>query len=148
MKIKQTKNVDLIRSIVTNPILWKQAGHDGDPIFYTPYLGNIWLIGQKDNKNVGLLELKQITAITYEAHIRILPEFQGTGESVEFAQNVRKFIKNSCKNIHNLVCHVPMECKYVINFLSRLNLKVNGLIRNGIIYNNTLQDLIIFQLEV
>ena len=148
MIISETKNVNLIKLIVTDPTLWLLEGGEGqDPKSYKPYLGHIWLKIIHNRDIIGLLELREFTKITYEGHIYILPQYHASGLALEAGVALIGYIRKLNK-IKNIITTVPTSCDHVLNFLKKLGFSVNGIIQNGIIYNGKYQDLIMQQLEV
>ena len=148
IEVKPTRNIELIRSIVTNPILFDLEGGRGlDPVLYSPYLGNLWLSIKKDSEIIGLCEFRKFTTITYESHIYILPEYHGTGIPLECSKYLLDYLRDNT-GIRNIITTVPESCVHVTNFLDKIGFKQCGYIINGIIYNDKEENLIVSQLEV
>lgn len=147
VNISQTENIDLIKSIVTNERLWEMAGYTGNKEEFKPNLNNIWLV-IKDNETIaGLVELREYTRITFDGHIYIKPSFQNRKLAPLAVLKTIQYLKQNTP-IHNVVIPVPMTCIYVMKFLDKCPTKVVGMIENGIIHNNILQDLILYQIKI
>ena len=148
MIIHKTTNLKQINSIITRHVLWTLHGHTEDPEEYEiPQDGTEWLVAYEDDVTIGLMEIKAFTRITCNAHIHILPEFHKTGKSLEVIDATRQYLKEHTEYI-NAITTVPIRCEHVIKLMEKAGFVVQGLIKDGIVYNNILQDLILYQLKV
>ena len=149
MNITEIHDSNIIKRIVTNPLLFKLHGFAGFVEDYEPNLHNddIWLHIIQDDKDIGLVQLEPITAITANSHVYILPEHHGSGIALEAVREVREYIKEKLR-FKKIICTVPFDCGHVVKFNNKVGFTPCGLIHNGVIYNNRLQDLIIFEIEV
>lgn len=144
--IKETKDKKLITDIVTVPELYNLAGNYGNIKKYKPDMRKLWLEIKINGKTAGLGVFKEVTKITYDSHIYVLPEYQKKGLTPEIARELQKYL--SFKGVKTLIATVPMECSHIFKLMEKTNFKVTGMIPNGIIYNYKLQDLIIFSANI
>lgn len=144
MKVSETKNKHLIKEIVTNPTLFKMLGYSGNPEDFRPNLNDMWIYISEDNKAVGLFHVKEFTRVTAECHAYILPEFHGSGKSIEAATKAIEYLKTNSE-YRVLMTMVPMACEHVFKFLKRIDFKPCGLIKNSIVYNDQLQDMVLLE---
>ena len=147
VNISPTFDVATIKNIVTHPKLYNLAGHCGDPADYVPDLNNLWLLVKSNNEVAGLIGLSEFTKITAVGHIYILPEYQTTGLSEAAVYKAAEILKENTY-IRQIIIPVPTECRHVHLFMQRIKAQKSGIIKNGIIYNNNLQDLILYQYEL
>lgn len=148
INIIPTNSDNLVKKIITNDKLWILAGYSGKKEEFMPNMDNLWLEIQQNTVITGLFELRRFNTITFEIHPYVLPEHQHTGLSLDALNKLQEFLKENYKEIKNLISYVPISCTHSIKFLEKTNSKISGLIKNGIIYNNQLQDLLLYQLEV
>jgi RimJ/RimL family protein N-acetyltransferase len=79
-------------------------------------------------------------------HIHILDKHQAKGYVFKGWEVLHTLLKDS--NINTIVGSVPIENENMMKVVMKTNFKCCGTIPNGIIYNNKLQDLVLFSLEV
>ncbi len=141
----ETNNKEEIERIVKNPIISKLLSLSDS---YEPDFNNekFYLI-HKESLVIGITTLKKFSNITYDAHLILLPEYHGRGLATKVGYKFFKFVKKNTI-INNLITSVPLEAKHGHKYMERLEFKVIGLIKNGIVYNNKIQDLILYQKEV
>jgi RimJ/RimL family protein N-acetyltransferase len=148
IKINITEDKQLIKSVITNEILWDLHGYNGDKELFEPIMDRIWLKIEANTVLAGLFELKKFNNVVWESHIFILPPYQGTGISIKAIKEAKKFIKDNYHNIHKILLTVPASCEHVLKMLQKTEFKVCGAIKEGLIYHNQLQDLILFELTI
>jgi hypothetical protein len=148
IKINITEDKQLIKSVITNEILWGLHGYDGDKELFEPIMDRIWLKIEDNTTIAGLFELKKFNNVIYEAHIYMLPHTFRTGLSIKAIIKAKEFIKETYKNIHKILLTVPSSCEHVLKMLQKTEFKVCGAIKEGLIYHNQLQDLILFELTI
>lgn len=142
-----TKDESLIKSIVTDPVLWKLHGRTGEIDSYTIPEKDLWLLIKNDNDVIGLMQFTLFTYITAIAHIYILPVYHGMGMSELAIEAVKEFLKE-IPDLRNIVCDVPRECNHVTKLLYKVGFQFTGLIEDGVRYNNKIQDILLFQLKL
>lgn len=148
MIISKTEDKDLIKNFITNPILWEMAGYHGDPNQFTPNMDNLWLTALIANDFVCLMELRKFTSLIYDCHIYTLPEQMRKGIATEAVKQAIQWIKKNTQ-IKTLMLTVPFSCQHVIKFLAnKTDFKICGMLHKSIIYQNRLEDLILYELEV
>lgn len=137
-----------IKSIILNPILWSlhcrgqelPGTIDLEP--NTKYLGIIY------NKELaGMVSLEKFNNVTLAAHIYILPSYQKGKISLDAVEACKKYLKENT-DIYKVITTVPMDCEHVHKFLARTDFKINGNITKSVIYNNKLQDQILYSLQI
>ncbi len=137
-----------ISSIILQPKLWKMTYGQGCLVEEFEidktcnYLGVIY-----QNELAGMFQLKEFNKITVDAHIYILPKYQNGLLSLKAVKACKEYLQEN-SDIYKVITSVPYECHYVHKFLAKTEFKPCGLINNGIIYNNNLQDLILYQLTI
>lgn len=147
MIITETKNKQLIKEFITNPILWNITGYVGNSDEFIPDLNHQYLLATKDDKKVCLMELKKFTNLVSEAHIYTLPEEMRKGIGSEAVKVAIEWIKENTK-IKTIMLTVPLSCEHVIKFLTKTEFKVCGMLHKSIVYQNQLQDLVLYELGV
>jgi RimJ/RimL family protein N-acetyltransferase len=145
--ITETKDKELIKSIITNEHIWELAGYSGNKDEYEPDLTNTWLKIELDRVLVGIFKLRKFTEITVDGHIHILPEFRNKIIANDAIKESRKYLKEK-SNYKNVITTVPISCEHVMKLMDRVGFKVCGAIHNGIIYQDRLEDLIVYELTI
>lgn len=92
---------------------------------------------------IGLISFRELSKITTEVHIHVLPEShkKGYGKQAVYT-GMRWFSRtHACKT---LITYVPSNCFHVLKFMKDNDFTACGLIPEAIIYNNELVSLYIF----
>lgn len=147
MFISQTNNKELIKSIITNPVLWDLRDLDDHPNDLCIPENLLWLLATEDNKNLGLIELIPFTNNTMFGHIHLLPEYHSTGLATQFIKSAQQYLKEHTQ-INSVLTTVPVSCTHVIRLMKATNFIQLNTIPDGIIYKNKKQDLLLYQLKV
>ena len=111
-----------------------------------PLLSCRWLEIHNNNDLIGKIQLQPITKITFNIHLDIHKEHQKKGLANKIEQPLIEYCIKA--GIHSLICTIAEENKNMLKVMMKTKFKCAGLIKNGIIYNNKKQNLILFQLEV
>lgn len=147
ISVTENTNEELIKSIVTNNKLFELSGHTGSKYNYSPNMNNLWLKIDQDNTTIGFFELKEFTKICFDGHIYIAPEYWGKGLA---RQSIRKALEYLDKFtfIKTVLLSVPEKAIHVLKMLSKTDAKACGIISNAAIYQNKLQNIILFELKI
>lgn len=142
--VRPTGNLELIRGIITEPKLFALSyGQSVDSKnFEVEHNGFHYLHIKNGIKTVGCMQVRTLTRILLEAHIYILPEYWGTGISDRASEVGFEWAKS--QGYYQVFTDVPKECTHVIRLLKRVGWVQCGHIKDGIIFNNKLQDLKFF----
>lgn len=92
---------------------------------------------------IGFWAIKPVTKLVVEAHIFCLPKFSKT-DILKKAIKATSFYVLKNTSYKKVLCYVPNNCTHVIRLVSSLEFHLDGLIQDGIIYQNKLVDLLIF----
>lgn len=137
-----------IKSIILQPKLWQLTYGQGclveefelDPV--SKFLGVIY---QKEL--CGMFELKDFNKITLDAHIYIMPRYQNGLLSLKAVKAAKEYLKENTE-IYRVITTVPIECEHVHKFLKKTDFEINGLIPKSIIFNDKLQDTVLYSLQI
>lgn len=147
MYIEQTDNIDLIKSIITEPKLWALEYGQGMSILdFEVDKSFDYLLIKEEDKVLGMFQVRELTRILMDAHIYMLPEYWGKDYSVSAINTLREYFQHS--NYHKLMTDVPQCCSHVIRLLKKAGCKQCGYISDGVIYNNKLMGLLLFSLDI
>jgi hypothetical protein len=125
-----TKNIQVIKSVYD----------------LEPNLTHEWLLIIKDNNIVGMFEIQPLSKITGIVHLHIKEEFQKQGVAIEAMNALTEYLKPT--PIKQLIGSIAVKNKHIMSIVNKTKARCCGLISNGIIWNNELQDIALFQLEV
>lgn len=100
-------------------------------------------IYESDSTLLGLYTIRPFTKITVEAHIYILPEYQGIGKSLEIAESGKDWLRFSTQ-YQNIITTVPSNCLHSVKYVNHIGFQHSGTISQGIIYNDEVTDLLIY----
>ncbi len=131
MIIHQTTNVALIR---------QTSG-------FEPNMSNIWLIINFRSKAIGLFELQEVSKIASIVHMHIISGYQKQDLGLLAFKKLVEYLSLHSK-IKTLIGTIPAKNSHIMSIVNRTAAKCCGNIPNGIIFNNELQDLLLFNLEV
>ncbi len=147
IELKETQEVDVIKSIMTNPILFRLTnGKSANINDFQLDETFQYLVCKKEEEIVGLLQVKALTKVVLEVHIFLLPKYWGKKVSYEVADAGHKWVKE--QGYLKTFNRVPANCIHVLKFLQEINYKVCGMIEKGIIHNNCLVTLFLYEFEV
>ena len=114
---------------------------------YDTYTSSRYFLIKSDDFIVGIFELQAITKITETVHLYILPAFQKKGIAYSAFLELIEYLKQEQK-ILKLICTIPITNKNILSALRKTPFKACGVISHGIIWNEQIQDLLIFELTI
>lgn len=126
--------------LTTNEALIKSV-HPGVPNFQNEFYLII-----SDQKLLGIFEIQELTKITGILHMHLTPEYQGKGLGIQCFNELIKMLKGG--KYSHLMGTLPAENHRILSVANKTKARVCGCLTNAIIYDNKLQDLILFELEV
>lgn len=148
--ITPTKHYELIKKIVTTPILWEvENGQDTTLTSKTYRVDKTqdWLLIRKEDQVIGLFSVRGFTKIVAEVHSYILPHYWGTPVSKEAVHAGFKYLHDN--NLYlKVFTMVPEVCTHVIKHCQDIGWAECGSIKAGVIYNGRLQTLILFDKDL
>lgn len=103
--------------------------------------GYKFFIAYIDDKIAGMFHYKNITAITLEVHISILPEYHGTSQSLELGLAGFDYARDKLK-AHKLVSMVWSDNERCIKYCMKLGYTVFANLRNAVIHNNKYHNMV------
>lgn len=149
MQINLTQNKKIIKQVLTEPTLWKVMYGQGNELScFKPDMSFRYLLVEKDNKEIiGLFQIRELTKMLLECHSFILPKYWGTATSKEAIIEGFNWVRS---NTTYLKCFtdIPDDCKEVIKASEYLGWKKIGTIENGVIYNNKIQQLHLYEFSL
>lgn len=111
---------------------------------YIPNPTHSYLLIDKDDQLVGAYEIQEMSKILVNIHLHIIEGYQRLGIGLESYKELVKFMV-VFSPYKAMMCTVPKNNTAMINGLQRTKWKVSGCIRNSIIWDDVLTDLIIFE---
>ena len=148
MRCELSEDLDLIKSIITNPLLFRlTAGKsENSQGFKVDKSWKYLIFRLDDNTPVACVQIKELTKIVLEVHIFVLPKFWGNQISLEVVTAGHEWIKS--QGYRKTFTRVPANCVHILKFLNQINYKVCGMIENGIVHNNFLVTLFFYEHEL
>lgn len=107
----------------------------------------IWLEVTDSQKVIAVFQLQEFTKITGNIHLHILKENQGKGIAKTLFDPLITWIEHNTK-YQKLIATVPEHNIKMRAVIARLPFRITGIISNGIILDNKIQNLLIFELNV
>lgn len=148
MIISETKNRLLIKEILSDKKMFDRCAFPTTYDRVNPDLNNIWILIQDDNKeNIGLIELRKWTGISYEVHIMIKTKYQNSRTPLEASKAVIEYLRKNTV-IRKLIAFVPINYIHVIKHCFKLGFNVCGQMDNAVIIKEQYRKLIIFDLDL
>lgn len=95
---------------------------------------------------IGFFELQPITRVCNNLHMHIITEYQRQGLGLKALLSLLNYLKGT--KIKTLIATIPESNSSILSLVKKVKAKYCGIIENAIIENNTLENLLIFQLEV
>ncbi len=99
-----------------------------------------------ENDVVGLFEIQPLSKITGILHLHILEKHQKRGLAINAVNELINVLQNS--SYQQLIGTIPENNKHIMSIVNKTKAKCCGLIKDGIIWNDILTNLVLFQLEV
>lgn len=130
MIIKQTKDKDIIKHILTHKGIWEAVSGDGDKIdAFDPELDeNIYILGEVDLQPIGLFIVHPTSFGLWQCHVQVLPEFREL-HSNEFGQKVIQWVWDNT-DIHKLISFISDLYPNVKRFAEQQGFIEEGNIKN------------------
>ncbi len=144
----KTTDKELIKEIMTHPALFRLTygqgikAEDYEVDETLEYIVAFW-----HHEPVGLWSLHPVTALVVDAHIAMIPKYWGTEVIQKAMEAGYKYLKTET-DYTKIFTSVPSNCFHMIKFCTRYNYKACGFIKDGIIYNNKLVDLLLFETDL
>jgi RimJ/RimL family protein N-acetyltransferase len=148
-----TKTVDQtqITQIIIEPKLWAVEYGQGNKLEdFTVDLSFDYLLIQdedQDNEVLGLFQVRSLTKIILEAHIYLLPKYWGKDYAKRSVLALFEYVRTQTR-YHKVLTDVPASCKHVIKLMKKIGAEQCGYIKEGVVYNNTLQTLLLFDKKI
>lgn len=145
--IKQSTDYRMIVAIITHPALYKLTyGQETRVEDFKLDTNKTYYLASKDNNPVGVFEVEPLTKITFQAHMALLPTIHGKG-SRECVLDALKHMKETTE-YKKVFVPVPISSRYVIKVLKDLNFDLCGYMKQAVIYNDKLTDLLLFDFDL
>ena len=137
--IAETKDSELIRSIVTLPELWETIAEDGVSLeSWKPDLNEGWLISSDDKGFVGIYNIHPTNGVTLQIH-PMMPKSTRGKRAYGSAQEVLRWIFTTTK-YQKVVCEIPVIYRNVKLFAMKAGMKEEGLNRFSYLKNGKIID--------
>lgn len=141
--ITQTEDRDLIKKIMCNKLLFKVSMPDEDIAaleagIWEPSDSAVYL--NYDGK--AIIRLYQLTNISVDMHIHLLPEYWGSGISDEMAREIEDWLiqnTNYCK----IVVQTPQCCREVLQAAVRDGYQLEGVLTGAIFWRGKVENMVI-----
>lgn len=147
MYLEETRDKELIKSIITEPKLWELEYGQGMSLEEFKIDDSFtYLLIKKEDNILGMFQTREITRILMDAHIYLLPEYWGREYSYKALITLFDYFKNTKYN--KLITDVPECCSHVISLMNKVGAVLCGYIDNGVVYNNRLMGLMLFSYDL
>ena len=138
---ERTFDTKLIRSIMTNDVVWKTAAEDGqEKADFMPYVqSDCWLKMMLGNTCVGLFVFERLNKILLDVHPAILPEYRGKVGHQAGVEHLKWIYENepACMKI---VATIPVIYRHVKLYANMLGYRDEGINRASYMKNGRIHD--------
>src|SRR5437762_3822916 len=96
VKLEVTQDLNLINSVLKNPLLYKVTHEDGFPPVdkWSAPANYLYVVGKdEDNNVIGIFRIHEWSTKVIELHPGILPEYWGTGKGNDMGNELKKMVK-------------------------------------------------------
>lgn len=148
IKCALTEDQALIKSVLTNPTLWKILyGQGTKQDDFKVDMSFQYLAVSNDDEFLGLFQVRSLTKMLLECHSYVLPKYWGTKYSRMAVDAGFNWVK---KNTTYLKCFtdIPDDCQEVIKASEQIGWKKIGTVKKGVIYNGRLQNLYFYEYDL
>lgn len=143
--IKKSTDYQAIKSILLNPVLFDCTyNHTNEPITEELISSKEWLLVTEEDIVLGCFEIKDLTSIVLEGHIAILPKYWR--RTIEIMNLAHQWCRDNKYKV--VFTHVPENCIHMLKFMVRMGYEACGQIENGIIFQNKLVKLFLFNKQL
>lgn len=151
LSIKLTEEDSILNKALADPKIYQMV--NGTPYtkpFDKTYLEELrekgfkFLVIYHAEEVIGVFSFREVTKLLIEAHIHILAEYHTKGFGKQAVEAGILWFKENT-SLKQLVTYVPSNCFHVLKFMQSNNFIACGSIKDGVVYNNTLVSLFIFQ---
>lgn len=142
LTFERTTNYELVRAIVTNPVLYKHITDDGSPArekFRPIEHSAIWyVLVWNDDKLLGLFMFVPLNSVCFEVHTCLLPASWGKHTEAA-AQGVAEWIweHTACQRI---ITNVPSYNRLALRLALLSGMKEFGVNKDSFLKNGQLYD--------
>lgn len=148
MIVKELKNKQQIRDIITTPKLFETTqGIGSDSSGFKVDTNFTYLVCTEGKEVLGLFQVRPLNKILLEVHCHILPQYWGTGKSIECAEAGFEYLRNT-SSYKKVFTVVPSICIHVLQYMNKIGYKAFGSIEQGIIYNGHALTLFFFEYDL
>lgn len=142
-----TENQELIKSVLTEPTLWKVMYGQGTCKDSFQVDMSYQYLEVRNEELIGVFQIRALTKMLVEGHAYVLPKYWGTKYSKLALEAGLKWLK---KNTSYLKCFtdIPEDCKQVKQSLEKQGWKKIGMVKKGVIYNGRLQNLYFHEFDL
>ena len=143
MRAIATRNVELIREVLTDARLWEVCHEDGAPgpdhfVPETEYSKWIALVDHQDNFR-GFVLASPLSNTMADVHVMIRPEYWGWAGNVELGKLAVQWLWDNT-TYKKLVACIPVSDKQVFRYACRVGFKREGVNRASFLRNGELLD--------
>ena len=140
MLIRHTKDVELIKSIVTHDAVWPHVSDDScDKATYTPPIDGVLWLEFVDEVNLGAYLVHPHNCVTYEIHTCLLPAALGAKSKIAGRLVLDWIFSNTpCQKG---ITQVPQENQLALRYALRCGMVKEGVNRSSFLKNGELLDM-------
>lgn len=140
--VERTEDADLIRSVMTHPKVWPHVTDDtaGDPAdFETPFLPSIhYIVPRFNGAPMGVFVAHPHSAVLWEWHVAVLPEFWGSAGHKAGAEVIRWIFRET--SARKLIGQPPVTNRAAYRYARRLGFADEGRITKCFLKGGCLVD--------
>lgn len=146
--LSRIKDLKKVKELMTDPKLFRAAMCDEDLDAlrlhtWNPPPHSKYLLMQKDGKDAGILRYEWMTTTTVNIHSHLLPDYWGSGDSLEFYKAVEKWFQKNTKKVCKFVISTPQSCKEVINFAVKCGFEAEGVLTGAVFWRGVLDNMVL-----
>ena len=145
MIISETTDIDLIKSILSNPEIYDRIADDKAPSVedFEPVPPSDFVYYLTDDENIGLVFLHWKNGVALEGHVHVLKEHRD--KAMTFSEKALKWIWKNTGAL-KIVVSIPSIYPDVVRFVEKNGFEREGLrrgsyMKNGVLCNQVLLGL-------
>ena len=140
MKIRQTTEVELIKSIVTHDAIWPHVSDDScDKATYTPLMDGAMWLEVVDCESLGAYLVHPHNCVTYEIHTCLLPAAWGAKSKTAGKLVLDWIFANTpCQKV---ITQVPENNSLALRYALRCGMVKEGVNRSSFLKHGKLLDM-------
>ena len=146
-EVECTADVRIIKEVMCHEVLFKASMPDEDIELYKygrwePAMNCQYLVFKRLGKPVAIIRLFELSNITVDMHVHLLPKYWGKGTSEKLNKYVEQWLTDNTKYC-KIVIQTPQCCSNVLKAAVREGYELEGMLTAGICWRGSIESIVL-----